>query len=322
MLVRKELEVPNERFDLERSTLEFISKTRNNNLIKLLFWYQHRGMSNLVFPYYPYDLQNVLREEPDRPTLLNPAMKGTFEGSKLNHWLWEGLAGVIDGLMFIHDPDKSLIGAHFDLKPANILVDYDGRLIITDFGLARIKGMRLGDRSSLTAARGTLAYQPPFLKNETDFNTESRLNRTYDIWSMACIMVEMIIYILYGDGGAKAVIDFERQLFEEDDPHAQAGQFWKLRPEGPFLKECVFESLEEWDNPNDPYLKKAANYLQNMLEINPVHPRLSASEIYNKLFATSVTKNLHLLREGFTQICGVGTLKPLSEMYAPLPDLC
>jgi serine/threonine protein kinase len=48
---------------------------------------------------------------------------------------------------------------HRDIKPSNLLVDRDGKLWITDFGLARVQGS--GDKTTSGNVAGTLRYMSP-----------------------------------------------------------------------------------------------------------------------------------------------------------------
>ena len=91
------------------------------------------------------------------------------EGRSLRELLREGrlpveeslrvAAEICDALRYAHDRDV----VHRDVKPENVLVDEDGHVRITDFGLAKIVGGTDGDQS-LTGthqAMGTPHYMAP-----------------------------------------------------------------------------------------------------------------------------------------------------------------
>jgi serine/threonine protein kinase len=89
---------------------------------------------------------------------------------------------------------------HGDLKPENILrfVGHNtglGTLKIADMGIAKQHIVATQDRRHLTSTRhGTIRYEAPEI---VDVN--SPRSRLYDIWSMGCITLEFIIWILYGN---------------------------------------------------------------------------------------------------------------------------
>lgn len=72
---------------------------------------------------------------------------------------------------------------HRDLKPQNILVDKQFNIKLADFGLGRAANIPL---RSYTAEIITLWYRPPELLLGCKYYDAS-----VDIWSLACIMVEM-----------------------------------------------------------------------------------------------------------------------------------
>lgn len=93
---------------------------------------------------------------------------------------------------------------HGDLKPENILrfngFNGLGVLKVADMGLAKRHVVATQDRPHVTSTRfGTIRYEAP--ETETAIRGRSRL---YDIWSMGCITLEFIIWILYGNDELKS----------------------------------------------------------------------------------------------------------------------
>jgi len=89
---------------------------------------------------------------------------------------------------------------HGDLKPENILRflatdEMVGTLRISDLGLAKRHTVATGLRRLPSTARfGTAAYEPP----EAVTRLGSPRSRLYDIWSFGCIMLEFVIWLVYG----------------------------------------------------------------------------------------------------------------------------
>ena len=95
---------------------------------------------------------------------------------------------------------------HGDLKPENILrfckVDeLIGTLRISDLGLAKRHVVSTNLRKlPSTSQFGTLGYEPP----EAVTMPLSPRSRLYDIWSFGCILLEFVVWILYGYEGLEA----------------------------------------------------------------------------------------------------------------------
>ena len=72
---------------------------------------------------------------------------------------------------------------HFDVKPDNVLIDAQGKVKVTDFGLATLSDAQ----GEGTAAAGTIGYMPPEqMRQET-------LDARTDEWALASIVYEMLV---------------------------------------------------------------------------------------------------------------------------------
>jgi serine/threonine protein kinase len=112
------------------------------------------------------------------------------------------LHGLADGLFLLHNYNGTSDGyRHGDLKPENILRCKSrdnpnglGILKIADMGLAKRHPFATNQRPNGTSTRfGTVRYEPP----EALFSLKPR-SRLYDIWSMGCIILEYLVWLLYG----------------------------------------------------------------------------------------------------------------------------
>ena len=78
-----------------------------------------------------------------------------------------------------------------DLKPSNVLADDQGRLVISDFGIALVAEATL-TRATVTGTgrpKGTTGYMSPELWNPDDLGRA--IDKT-DVWAWACVVVEML----------------------------------------------------------------------------------------------------------------------------------
>ncbi|KAK0666020.1 hypothetical protein QBC41DRAFT_399065 [Cercophora samala] len=133
--------------------------------------------------------------------------------------------GIADGLDKAHNPKSGPRFRHGDLKPENILWfkgdDEIGTLKIADWGLAKGYNEKTELRNSRTTGQqGTRMYEPP----EEDTGEGISLpavnswlglgatqtgrvkSRVYDVWSLGCIIMEFIIWLLYGEQGRKTFV--------------------------------------------------------------------------------------------------------------------
>ncbi|KAH6629839.1 kinase-like domain-containing protein [Boeremia exigua] len=133
--------------------------------------------------------------------------------------LLASLTDVVDAVACLHD---NLDVLHLDIKPDNILVfergashpdnqAYDQLVFkISDFGLARKIGTRPRkghndiepslnpSRSSATSGtRPAGVYQGP----EIQETNSSRAGRGSDVWSLGCVTLMMLAFMLYGSSG-------------------------------------------------------------------------------------------------------------------------
>lgn len=113
-----------------------------------------------------------------------------------------GLASALNKLHnYKKDDNSGESYRHGDLKPENILRFTSengtrvGMLKISDLGLAKhhLLATRFRDLATDTHF-GTPLYEPPEVYTEKN----SPRSRQYDIWSMGCIILELIIWLLYG----------------------------------------------------------------------------------------------------------------------------
>lgn len=110
---------------------------------------------------------------------------------------------------------------HGDLKPENILI-FDtqnqgslGVWKLADLGLARYHMAATGDRLRVTSnsGAGTISYQPPESINARAAPT----SRLYDIWSMGCIIFQLMTWLLYGKRKVDEFTETTKSVFAKDE---------------------------------------------------------------------------------------------------------
>lgn len=131
-----------------------------------------------------------------------PLMEVEFvEGKNLNDWLkaipripvvvaLSIASSICKALIETHTCvytlyDKQRIGViHRNIKPSNIVIDTQGVVKLTDFGVAKADSVDL--QTKVTKAVGDYSYlSPEQIKNE-------KVDQTTDIYSLGCVLYEMI----------------------------------------------------------------------------------------------------------------------------------
>ena len=162
-----------------------MSVLKHPNIVELLGAYTYQGKSNLIFPLARGgDLADLL--DRDRP----PAFQAD-ENILLGLW---GLCSALDAVHHLSSENEMLtrIGYHCDIKPHNILID-DAKFVLTGFGLSEVKSVG----GQYKAPEGE-DFGPAEETHE-----EQVSSRPGDIWSLGCIIMEVLVWMKSGAAGVR-----------------------------------------------------------------------------------------------------------------------
>ncbi len=88
---------------------------------------------------------------------------------------------------------------HLDLKPANLLIDNDGRLHVIDYGIAKSLDVLEGELAQSSATESTastvdvhLVGTPQYMSPEQFTNTGSNIDSRSDVYSLGLILYELL----------------------------------------------------------------------------------------------------------------------------------
>jgi hypothetical protein len=122
--------------------------------------------------------------------------------------LAEALAGIADALQALHDAGV----VHRDVKPSNIVVRRDGRMLLADFGLARSAGAQ--SLTSTGHALGTPMYMSP----EQVLGQRDEVDARTDVYGLGATLYEALT---------------GKPPFSADELHALLRQILTNRPADP-----------------------------------------------------------------------------------------
>ena len=144
---------------------EILSKFNHENIHKVIDMFISKNNNQyLITPYYQKNLYDYVSKK-----LPEKAIK-------------QIILQILNGVNYLHN----LKYIHRDLKPDNILLSSEGKIILTDFDLCRQESKGKDDPMTRTAV--TLYYRAPEI-----FYGDSYYGNKIDIWSIGCIFAELII---------------------------------------------------------------------------------------------------------------------------------
>uniref|UniRef100_A0A0N4ZT45 Cyclin-dependent kinase 7 n=1 Tax=Parastrongyloides trichosuri TaxID=131310 RepID=A0A0N4ZT45_PARTI len=146
--------------------IKLLQEIKHDNIICLRDVIGHKKNIQLVMDFMETDIEKVIQEK--KIILMLPHIKNI-------------VLQVLLGLEYLH----SNWILHRDLKPNNLLINSNGRVKITDFGLARYYG---SPNKQYTCQVITIWYRPPEL-----FYGASNYSGSIDIWSVGCIIAELLL---------------------------------------------------------------------------------------------------------------------------------
>jgi serine/threonine protein kinase len=180
--------------------------------------------------------------------------------------------GIARGMEYLHQGCNQRI-LHFDIKPHNILLDYNFNPKISDFGLAKLCAR---DQSivTLTAARGTMGYIAPELYSRNF----GGISYKSDVYSFGMLVLEMVSGRRNSDPSTGSVNDvylpewiYEKVINDQE----LALTLDTTQEEKEKVKQLAIVALWciQWNPRNRPSMTKVVNMLTGRLQNLQMPPR-------------------------------------------------
>ena len=180
----------------------YIVESEDNSYyaIKTLKWEQGHDKNQLrqealklaAIPHHPHIIDIIGIEWIDgHPFMILPyyrcSLADTMSGRLDRDIIRQYAKGIASGLSFLHDHVGIL---HLDLKPQNVLLDSEGKCLLSDFGLSRClpkpSPYGLWKDVFVSGLTGTIAYMSP------EHFVSGQLSAKSDVFAMGVILYEMI----------------------------------------------------------------------------------------------------------------------------------
>ena len=184
-------------------------------------------------------------------------------------------------------PDLRTSGWHHDIKPENILyfrtlTPSGGDLHIADFGSGKVHTYRSGSVNT-SSPNGTPTYEPP------EAAKEGFTSRPYDIWSMGCVFLELLIWAIFDHKSLQSFAS-ERQDRRFPGSHTDIisdDAYWQMTEEGDIrLRSSVREWIKQLkyrlQEQKLQSLESVLELIERMLDTNR-RTRITAQELWDSL---------------------------------------
>ncbi|MBW0501561.1 hypothetical protein O181_041276 [Austropuccinia psidii MF-1] len=179
MLAVKQVELPKTRSDREserqnnvvaalKSEIHLMRDLEHPNIVQYLGFEETTVNLSIFLEYVPGgSVGRCLRRH------------GAFELNVIKFFTYQ----ILEGLKYLHN----LHILHRDLKADNLLVDLDGNLKISDFGISK-KSEHIYEDNSQMSLQGSIFWMAP----EVVHNPRKKgYSAKVDIWSLGCVVLEM-----------------------------------------------------------------------------------------------------------------------------------
>ncbi|KAK7949516.1 hypothetical protein PG988_016155 [Apiospora saccharicola] len=212
-------------YEFEVAILKEFGTRFQQHLIFLLTSFTLKHDLCFLFPHADCDLQAYWVDE---------GRKMLHREPEYMRWLSRQLCGLTSAVRKLHggkistevfNDGKTRYCRHGDIRPENVLWfkrDHDkyGVFVLSDMGVSTFNRTYSRSRQPKTYVAQIPGYHPP-----ESVISGGRVDRTFDIWSLGCVYLEMIAWAL---GGRDYLYKFKDARLKELDTPIQSDVFYKV----------------------------------------------------------------------------------------------
>lgn len=219
-----------ELYEFEVDILKQFGNHTQHHLIFLLTSFTLHSDLCFLFPYADCDLQTYWVDPKREPVRDSEYLK----------WISRQLRGLTSAVRLLHAGTEAKDGTfkvmksadgqkrycrHGDIRPENILWfrskdDKHGILVLADMGVSVFNRTVSRSKQPRRYVAQIPGYHPP-----ESVTIGGEVDRTFDIWSLGCVYLEMMAWAL---GGRQYLYEFKEARIEEPSAVLHSDVFYKL----------------------------------------------------------------------------------------------
>ena len=247
-------------FEHELHILSSLRCLQHPNIIRLITGFTLNNTYNFLLPKAEGDLKDLLK------SIYPPREFATLTSMLASLW---GLSSALESVhnFFFEDEHVHQIGCHYDIKPRNILYS-EGKLMLSDFGLSRLKYEDEGSQSLFQRGEGW--YLAPECEATEDDFKPGRIGRASDVWSLGCVFAEVMVYVDAPTQAGHTMVDqFYKQRKIKLGGKYNGHWFHSDIDVNPAVSKMLDDKVQaSLQRPNQPNVSELANLIKSILQFD------------------------------------------------------